>query len=532
MKRLTTCLILATVLCIKARAQVNDSLDVLHYSFDLTLSDSSDTLNGIAAVTVRFTKTVRGCALDLSDNMFVSAVTENGQQLPYKHAHDSLCLAIAAAANEEHTYIIRYSGVPITGLIIRKNKYGDRCFFSDNWPNKTHYWLPVRDRPSDKATCELTVRAPEHYRVISNGILLEESALGLGKRLTHWKQAIPIPCWLFALGATDFAVQYLEPWHGIPVETWVCPQDRDSGFYNFAEPVHAALDFYDAYIGPYAYEKLANVEANSVGGATELATCIFYGDKSVTGQRPHYWQTTVAHEIAHHWFGNCVTEASWDDVWLSEGFATYFSFLFIEHNSGHDAFITEMAVARQKVFVYHATHKDEPIVHDHLPDLKRVTSVQTYQKGAWVLHMLRDKIGDIAFKTGIRAYYKRYFIANATTSDFKREMEAASGMPLDSFFNQWLYRDGNPKLSCAYAFNAAKKTLHLTVEQVQQDGYLFSFPLEIGIYNRGQSLPAVQKVWVNRLSETFDIPLAEAPAHIVMDQRTVLLADITINEAR
>ena len=353
-----------------------------------------------------------------------------------------------------------------------------------------------------------------------------------GQKLTHWKQSVPIPSWLFALGAADFAVQYREPWQGKPIETWVYRQDRVKGFYDFAEPTTGVLDFYSAYIGPFAFEKLANVEANSVGGATELATCIFYSDKSVTGERTHYWQTTIAHEIAHHWFGNCVTEQNWDDAWLSEGFATYFSFMFIGHAYGHDALTDEMLAARKKVFSYYEKHKDYRIVHDHLADMNQVTNIQAYQKGAWILHMLRAKLGDEAFQKGIRLYYRDHFNGNATTSDFKRAMESASGMQLDTFFTQWLYRGGNPKLSCKYTCSNSRRSLHLEIKQVQNDGFIFNLPVEIGLYYQGQALPEIKKVNINSLSVVFDIPLTRAPLKIVVDPRTVLLAETDLIQQR
>jgi aminopeptidase N len=187
--------------------------------------------------------------------------------------------------------------------------------------------------------CEFIVTAPNHYQVISNGLKVEETNLSNGKRLTHWKQSVPIASWLFVLGAADFAVQYVDTFDGKSIETWVYRQDRDDGFYDFAEPTKKVLEFYSNYIGPFSYEKLANIQSNSVGGGMEAASAIFYGDKSVTGNRSIRWRNVVIHEIAHQWFGNAVNEYDWDDVWLSEGFATYFTLLFIEHAYGRDVFL-------------------------------------------------------------------------------------------------------------------------------------------------------------------------------------------------
>jgi len=125
--------------------------------------------------------------------------------------------------------------------------------------------MPLVDHPYDKATCEFIVYAPDHYQVVSNGLLMEESTVGKGVRRTHWKQSVPIPVWQYALGVAEFAVQYVDTFEGKSIQTWVYKQDRDAGFYDFAVPTKQVLEFYSEYVGPFAYEKLANIQSNSVG---------------------------------------------------------------------------------------------------------------------------------------------------------------------------------------------------------------------------------------------------------------------------
>ena len=341
-----------------------------------------------------------------------------------------MTLATPSRAGERGSFTVRYHGIPATGLLIGKNKHGDRTFFSDDWPDKARHWLPTLDHPYDKATCEFRVTAPAHYQVISNGLRVEETDLPGERRLTHWRQSVPIATWLYVLGVSPFAVQRVGEHEGRPVETWVFPQDRDSGFFDFAEPTLAVLDFFSRKVGPYSYEKLANVQANGVRGGMESATAIFYGDDSVTGKRSPRWREVVIHEIAHQWFGNAVTEADWDDVWLSEGFATYFTSLFIEHAYGREAFLASLKASRDAVRAFEAKRPGYRIVHDNLSDMTQVTTRQTYDKGGFTLHMLRGLMGDEAFWRGIREYYARHRDGNATTDDFRRAMEEASGREL------------------------------------------------------------------------------------------------------
>ncbi len=149
------------------------------------------------------------------------------------------------------------------------------------------------------------------------------------------------------------------------------------------------------------------MQSNSVSGGMEAASAIFYSEGSVTGDRSVRWRNVVIHEIAHQWFGNAVTEYDWDDVWLSEGFATYFTLLFIEHHYGRDEFLSGLEASRQRVLEFDKEHPDYRIVHDNLDDMSKVTTGQIYQKGAWVLHMLRGIVGDEAFWAGIRELLPR-----------------------------------------------------------------------------------------------------------------------------
>ena len=429
----------------------NPDIDVLNYAFRLTLSDATDEIMGEATADIRFLANgITRVRLDLinqgSDGrgMAVSEVTSSDGAVTFSHRNDELFISLSepTRVNQRSQYTVRYRGVPATGLIIGPNKHGDRTFFSDNWPNRARNWLPTIDHPYDKATSELIVTAPDHYQVVSNGLKIEETALPDGMLLTHWKQSVPISTWLYNLGVARFAVQHVDDYMGKAIQTWVYYQDRDAGFYDFAVPTKQVLEFYGDRIGPYSYEKLANIQSNSVGGGMEAATSIFYGDNSVTGERTTRWRNVIIHEIAHQWFGNAVTEYDWDDVWLSEGFATYFTLLFREHQYGRDDFVQGLLESRDRVRSFYGENPKYRIVHDDLDDMSRVTSSQTYQKGGWTLHMLRGIIGDDAFWSGIQDYYRRYRDKNASTDDFRRTMEEASGRDLTEFFHQWLYQGG------------------------------------------------------------------------------------------
>ena len=519
----------------------NPDIDILHYRFELILSDDEDIIRGSTTLYILIkVKGLKKIRLDLVNRddategkgMEVSKVTLNGRTQKYVHSEKVLTIVLdqPPRVNQEIFLTIDYYGVPVSGLKIAPNKYGDRTFFSDNWPNRARHWLPTVDHPYEKATSEMIVIAPNHYQVISNGLLVEESNLNNGLKRTHWKQAVPISCWLYVLGVAEFAIQYVDTFEDKSIQTWVYKQDREAGFYDFAVPTKHTLQFFSDYVGPFVYEKLANIQSNSVGGGMEAATAIFYGDNSVTGKRTSRWRNVIIHEVAHQWFGNAVTEYDWDDVWLSEGFATYFTLLFREHAYGREDFVSGLISSRERVFDYYEDHKNYRIVHDNLSDMSQVTSSQTYQKGAWILHMLRNLIGDENFREAIRNYYSRYMNSNATTDDFKHEMEVVSGLDLDIFFYQWLYQGGHIILDGSWKYDDVKKEIIIDIQQVQNDGYLFSFPIEFGIYEEGKVTPHVEQRSVTKRKSSYSIPADLKPNKVTIDPRTVLLANWSFNE--
>ena len=580
----------------------NFDIDVLHYVFELQLSDDTDRIEGIATVQVRFlTDGVDSFALDLTGSlernradgegvetvgMTVGAVEElradpermltgsgldadaASTSLSYTHADNRLRIALssAARAGEVRRFRIRYGGTPATGLIIGDNKYGDRTFFSDNWPDRARNWLPTIDHPYEKATVEMVVTAPHHYQVIGNGLLLEQSDLtdqsdlpGGAFRRTHWKQSVPIAPWLFVLGVAPFAVDYYDTFDGKSLQTWVYRQDRDAGFYDFAVPTKAVLQYYSDTIGPYSYEKLANVQSNSVGGGMEAATAIFYGDNSVTGERSVRWRNVIIHEIAHQWWGNAVTENDWDHVWLSEGFATYFTLLYREHAYGRDDFLSGLADARRRVIDFYADSPHYRVVHDNLDPIGRgtVSNGMTYQRGAWFLHMLRGMLGEDRFWDGIREYYRIYRDGNASTDDFREVMESTyeSAVDLSGFFAQWLYQGGIPHLRGGWWWDAETNELVIELEQIEDDGYSFEMPIAVRITvppgapepssqgggaggggrggrgGRGAAPQTVQRhIMMPRAASQTRIALDRAPSEVVLDPDHWVLMELEFRQ--
>ena len=427
-------------------------VDVLAYRFRIELSDDSDAIQGEATIRLRVVREgAEGVTLDLvgppaaATGMRVQEVLDGDSPVPFRHAADRLEVTFAerGRAGGQRTLRVRYGGVPADGLVIGRNRHGERTFFGDNWPNRARHWLPVIDHVADKAFVRFDVIAPAHYQVVANGSLLESTDLGDGRRRTIWRSRAPLPTKVMVIGVARFAVQFLEPVGGVPVQSWVYPQDRDAGFHDFAV-ARRILEFFSERIGPFAYAKLANVQSTTRYGGMENAGAIFYSERAIRGDGAN--EALLAHEIAHQWFGDAVTEGDWHHVWLSEGFATYFTELYLEHTYGRDRLHQGMRQARERVRDFLARAGEAPVIDESITDLNALLSPNAYQRGAWVLHMLRQRIGDEAFWAGIRAYYERFRDANALSEDLRAAMEEASGENLEAFFEQWLRRPDLPAL--------------------------------------------------------------------------------------
>lgn len=517
------CIVVAAV----GQVQPDTTIDVLHYKFNLELNDSNNVIKGEATITIKFLQDVNVLKLDLAQKqandsgMLVMAVTQEGKARGFLQDPQHVFITTSAKAGQVGTYIIRYQGRPADGLIISVNRYKHRTFFGDNWPNRAHNWLPCKDHLSDKASVEFIVTAPEHYQVVANGLQTEETNLPNHRRLTHWEETAEIATKVMVIGVADFAVNYAGSVDGIPFYSWVYPEDRDAGFATYAMAKNI-LPFYISHVGPYAYKKLANVQSKTIFGGMENANAIFYYEKSVTAPDV---EALLAHEIAHQWFGNTATEKNWQHLWLSEGFATYMTHLYHENKYGVDSFNKRLMEDR-KIVIAFSKKRHTPVVDTtYGNDMMALLNANSYQKGGWVLHMLRRKLGDDVFWKCVRAYYATYAGKNANTDDLQKVFEDVSHQNLDTFFKQWLHTTGQPDLNIAWRYNAASHTISVTVEQKQ--AALFEFPLEIAT-NNGAKQTAVIK---DKLT-SFDITVDTRPSVLLIDPNVNLLYEGALKELR
>jgi aminopeptidase N len=473
-------------------------VDVRHYEVEIGLGLGSNRIEAFVQIEVAVEAQQAVLPLDFT-GLEITALTLDGRPASYRHEDGVVHVPLTETRPGEVVEVgVAYRGVPDDGLILRENVHGAPAAFVDNWPNRTRFWLPSVDHPADKATVRYTVHAPAAWKVIANGHLVAEAAptaagaLGpAGDRRTWiWEVDVPISTYNMVIGAADLEVRTVglaacgrapasrREDGCIEVTTWMYPEDADRAEVPFRRAAQM-VDFFTDLVGDFPFEKLANVQSATRFGGMENASAIFYSEQAIAAGRDI--EGTVAHEIAHQWFGDAVTERSWHHLWLSEGFATYFRNLFFEAAEGRDAF--RRLVEADRVRVVGSADSERPVVDPEERDLFALLNDNNYPKGGWVLHMLRGLLGDDAFFAGIRTYYARHLHQAVLTEDFQAVMEEVSGQDLDWFFTQWLYRPGHPVFEVEERWlpgDGSAGEIEVVLRQVQKAGWpRFRVPLDL-----------------------------------------------------
>jgi aminopeptidase N len=420
---------------------------------------------------------------------------------------------------------IAYHGRPRDGLIIGTSARGRRVAFGDNWPQRARYWIPSVDDPRDKADVWFTINAPPQWRVVSNGFLSPFSSNGAWM----WEEQHPIPTYTMVIGAGEFTVSKHRPVINgrdtIPISIWTYPED--SAFAD-SVPFRRATEIVEVMqrlIAPFPYEKLAHVQSSTKFGGMENSSAIFYAEKPYVERK--MGEGVVRHETAHQWFGDAVTERDWPDVWLSEGFATYFDGVIGAALDGDSVLSNAMRANAEAYFRSAVT--DRPIVDSgYAADPIKLLNANSYPKGAWVLHMLRGMLGDSTFFRGLRTYYSAYRDSTATSEDFQHALERAAGADLGWFFHQWLYQPGYPQLDVTWQYDAGARRAVVGITQRQKPAWgLFRLPV-LTLEFRGADGATVRRdIAVASRRETVarvDLPFAPTEVRVDPDGNLLLRA--------
>ena len=423
-------------------------------------------------------------------SMPVSGVEVDGRAVRFEQHDEKLdvFLTVPARRDQKLRMSINYSGVPKDGLILSKDRDGFPSAIGDNWADRVHHWIPCLDHPSAKASVSFTVTAASEYEVVANGIPTSKRANQDLTTTWAFHEARPVSPYNMVVAVGRFASGKLKSSLPVPITYYVPQSDRRYAERGFAPAAPSILTFSDL-VAPYPYKKLALIVGATRFGGMENANTIVFSpnyfhsfdaikERSNRFNIPNGVEETDAHEIAHQWFGDSVTESTWSDLWLSEGFATYFAGLFLERYEGQPRFKEYMRGKAQSYLEYERIRRT-PIYDSKTEKLFDLLNPNNYEKGGWVLHMLRGMLGDKVFFAGLRSYYNRHKDSVASTEDLRSAMEKASGRDLKYFFDRWVYKAGHPVYQVRWRA-LGRGMIGLTLRQTQADeAFLQAVTVEI-----------------------------------------------------
>ena len=529
-----------TLAIAERRERLIDTWRPVHYNVSLRLDDQ---LTKLAYARTDVSIEVLKGPLSVIDldfgQMSVDSVRHMNAPVRFEQLEGKLNVHLPRPRNKNDVFTIEitYHGRPTDGLIFKTDKAGKPSATGDNWPDRVHHWIPTFDHPSAKATINFTVTAPARETVVANGKLVSTRDNPDTTRTWIYTESRPISPYCMIIAVGEYAQAQPPVNTGPPLTFYVPLTDKDVAVRGFSSAL-PTLQFFSETVAPYPYEKLALiVGATRFGGMENSSAIVFSGihfsaplDSPPLSRRFNIRRGLVevtAHEIAHQWFGDSVSIKTWADLWLSEGFATYFAALFIERFEGQEAFREFMQRSANSYFAY-AQGRRAPIHDTETEDLMKLLNANNYQKGAWVLHMLRGLLGDEAFFKGIRAFYLSHEDKTASTEDLRVAMERVSGKNLKEFFERWVYASGHPRYEAFWSWREEKGgrgTLEIHLEQTQEDApFLTPLPVEIVFEDKIQHT----KLKPGDRATSLFIPLPRKPVDVRIDPNETVLKELTL----
>ncbi len=510
-----------------------DTWQPLHFDVAVTLNDS---LSEISSATTDVKVLVRQQDLAMIDfdfgTMRVSAVRVNGDIANFDQRDGKLNVYLPPKTVIWSTLNISvsYAGVPPDGLTLVKDKDGLPSAIGDNWPDRVHNWIPCLDHPSAKASVKFTVTAPTRNEVVANGVLESKKQNADSTTTWVWNETGSVSPYNMVIAAGQFATATLNPGGVVPITYYVAKSDQKYAKEGFS-PATSVVRTFNQLIEFYPYEKLALIVGSTRFGGMENANTIVFAPnlfkdfpsakpRSPRHKIPERVEDVVAHEIAHQWFGDSVTESTWADLWLSEGFATYFAGLFRERDEGQASFQAYMQ-DKAKSYLAYEKNRRNPIYDTQTEKLMDLLNPNNYEKGAWVLHSLRGLLGDKVFFDGLREYYQSKRSGTASTEDLRSSLERVSGKNLDEFFRRWVYQAGHPIYRASWRA-AGAGMIEIRLKQSQPDEP-FLTPVTIAVVTAA----GTKRVQIIPDSKESTLKVESAkPVKIVVDPDEFILKEV------
>lgn len=489
-----------------AQRNRDDTFKVKHYFLDLHIDTLAKQISG--NVTLNIAPEVgelRALSLNMSDNLHVISVQSEGRDLEFTHQSNHLNIKLERfyKTNSVFEVVVNYEGTSSEHGLVFDQHQSIPMVYTYGLPFTAQQWFPCKDAPGDKAdSADIAITVPVPLVAASNGRLSRTTTNSDGTRTFYWKVNYPIYPDVVSVAATNYAAFTLPYQYGestmMPMTFYVYPEDLEKAQKQFAV-LPEMMKHHAAAFGEYPFIKEKyGVAEFAKSSFREHQTLPSFAAQLITGDHENDW--ILAHELAHQWFGNCVSVKNWSHIWLNEGFANYAYALWKEKVDGKEAYLKLMRSWDKdefagSVFIKDTTNKDA------------LFSETTFQKGAWVLHMLRHVMGDEKFSRSLKAYVKTFSYKSASTEDFETVCEKEYGRPLGWFFKEWIYGVNRPAYEYKWegADNGHGSTVKLTVNQAQRDADTFEMPIDVVVKTDAGEQRFV--AWEKSKSQDFEFPV-------------------------
>ncbi|HEX4204672.1 MAG TPA: M1 family aminopeptidase [Ktedonobacteraceae bacterium] len=450
--------------------------DVTHVKLDIALDFEQETISGTASTSfTALYEEVASISFDAVELAIEKVALADGQKLTYSASDTKLMVYLDRPYKhgETFTVAVTYHAKPRTGLHFIKPAPEDPTRPVHAWtfgqPRYHSHWFPCHDFPNDRATTEILATVPAQFLTVANGNLLEIKDNGATKT-HHWLHNVPHAAYLVSLVVGDFAV-IEDSYKGKPVRYYV-RKDRKDDAPLLMGKTPQMMSFFSEFTGvEYPYDNYKQTVVEIYTGAMEHTTATTHSFSLLPDERATLDMDivpVVAHELAHQWFGDLVTCRDWSNGWLNEGFATYFEEMWTEHDLGVDEFKQAMLNEKKGYLSEDRQHR-RPIVYYVYNDQGfELFDRHLYNKGGWVLHMLRHQLGTNNFRSALKTYLERYRTKEVVTADLQRTLEEVTGRSLEQFFQQWVYSGGYPEFEVNHAWDGEQKMLKVRIKQNQK----------------------------------------------------------------
>jgi aminopeptidase N len=502
-------------------------IDIIKYklSFDLHPETKMFIANAILTGQV-LDQNIRTIDLNFYDNFNIEKILVNGISTEFENEGTILSIPYNSSIGKEFKIEVEYEGTPervgLEGFVFGKRN-GESLVYNLSEPTFASSWFPCNDLSTDKSLLEMSITNDSSAVSISNGVLVDVKTIG-DRRTYTWKTVYPISTYLIALYSADY-VSFKDHYISLSgqdtmdVEYFVLPDKLENAKVDFADHVKM-LQVLSKLFGEYPFikEKYGVAEFLWYPGAMEHQTITGVSSNMISGL--NFYEDTYVHELAHQWWGDAVSPKSWKDIWLNEGFATYSEALYYEALTGKKALQSTMMGKYSSNF------------SGSLAEPGALLFTRTmYDKGAWVLHMLRWEVGDSSFFNILRTYYETYKYSNASIDDFKNTCEKVSGIDLDKFFEQWVFSTGQIDLEYKTKMVQSENNIFVKIwlQQVQEEYEVFNFPLEIKMLFKDDS-EEVFRYNISSRDTLLEIPTTAIPDTIEFDPNNWLLAQISLED--